>query len=402
MIGQMMWLTFSLIRNEATPVLGLAPGDATIVLLTISQPLAFIIFSIPIGMLADRKGLIDVAGTGAIIQTIFGALRIFVINDFWLIFLCQFGLSIGAVMVQNCITYLSVKWFPRSERVLATGVGTLFMLLGMLFGSALSLLLWTAPIYGDPAYTVSLAQDSIEFILNLDTVLAVILTILFFAIARNKPPHPPDIEAPVTKKRTMSTMIRDKNVWIVSYGFFAGFGAFIGLTAILEELLPSLGIPITAGFGSAVIVQVLLLSFGIAGALILSGISDKVQRRKPFLIIAILIGSITTFVVGTSSIPELTYVASAILGFFLISVMPIALSTLEEFESVGPELSGASAGLAFWFGNLGAILVSLLLETLRVGTSYFYSIVFLFIVMLIATGLILIIPETGRREPSKD
>ena len=62
MVGQMMWLTFSLIRNEAAPVFGLATTDASIVLLTASQPLAFIILSIPIGWLADRKGLVIVAG----------------------------------------------------------------------------------------------------------------------------------------------------------------------------------------------------------------------------------------------------------------------------------------------------------------------------------------------------
>jgi len=68
MIGQMMWLAFSLIRNEVTPVLGLPPGDPSVVLLTASQPLAFIILSIPVGMLADRKGLVIVAGLGAILE----------------------------------------------------------------------------------------------------------------------------------------------------------------------------------------------------------------------------------------------------------------------------------------------------------------------------------------------
>jgi hypothetical protein len=68
---------------------------------------------------------------------------------------------------------------------------------------------------------------------------------------------------------------------------------------------------------------------------------------------------------------------------------------LEEFESVGPELSGASTGLAFWFGNLGGFLGSILLESFRVGISYLYSILYLVVVMAVATLLILTIPETG-------
>jgi len=255
MIGQMMWLAFSLIRNEVTPVLGLPPGDPSVVLLTASQPLAFIILSIPVGMLADRKGLVIVAGMGAILQTLFGILRIFVIDDFLMIFAAQFGLSIGSVMIQNCIVYLSVSWFPKGERGLATGVSTLFMLLGMLLGTALSMILWTAPLYGDPGYTIGLAQANVVWILQIDAVIAVILTILFFAVARDKPPKPPDIDVLAEATPSIRGMLRDRNVWIISIGFFAGFGIFIGLTAIIEELLLSLGIPVAAGLGSPAIVM---------------------------------------------------------------------------------------------------------------------------------------------------
>jgi MFS family permease len=395
MVGQMMWLTFSLIRNEVTPVFGLAAGDPSVVLLTASQPLAFIILSIPVGWLADRKGLVMVAGLGAILQVLFGTLRIFLLNDFIMVFVCQFGLSIGSVMIQNCIVYLSVSWFPKGERGLATGVSTLFMLLGMLLGTALSMVLWTAPLYGAPSYTIPLAQSNVESILYLDTILAVILTMAFFAVARDKPPHPPDIDVLAEVTPSIRGMLKDRNVWFISFGFFAGFGIFIGLTAIIEELLLSLGIPVIAGLGAPVIVMVLLLVFGIIGAVVVPAISDKVGKRKPFLMVSLVVGIISTYILGTTSIAEVSYISAAVLGFFLIAVMPIALSMLEEFKTVGPELSGASTGLAFWWGNLGGFLGTILLETLRVGTSYFYSIVYLVVVMVIATVLILTIPETG-------
>jgi hypothetical protein len=89
---------------------------------------------------------------------------------------------------------------------------------------------------------------------------------------------------------------------------------------------------------------------------------------------------------------------SAVLGFFLIAVMPIGLSMLEELPRVGPELSGASTGIAFWFGNLGGFTGSILLEVFRVGPSYFYSIIYLVVVIAIATLLMFVLPETGARE----
>lgn len=401
MIGQMMWLVFSLIRNEVTPVMGLTPADEPlIVLLTASQPLAFIVLSIPVGMLADRKGLVTVAGMGAILQTVFGTLRIFVIGDFWLIFACQFGLSVGSVMVQNCITYLSVNWFPRAERAVATGVSTLFMVLGMLLGTALSQLLWQfwgVPFSGEAGFTVELASATVGSILFLDAALAAIITIAFFAIARNKPAHPPDIEVVTREKPNVRGMLRDRNVWIVAFGFFAGFGVFIGLTAILEPLMQSLDLEAS----DAAIVMILLLAAGIFGAIVLPAISDKIQKRKPLLVAALCVACVTTLILGTSTVLIVTFVVSALLGFFLISVMPIALTTLEELKTVGPRLSGASAGIAFELGNLGGFLGSIVLELLVVGTSYLYSIMYLVVALVIATVLVLMIPETGGRKETQ-
>lgn len=403
MMSQLTWLAFSLIRNEITPVFGASLSDPTnIILLTASQPLVFIILSIPVGMLADRKGLLRVAGIGSIVVTVFAILRIFVIDDFMMIFLCQVGLSVGAVLVQNCITYLSTHWFPRTERTLATGVSTVFQLLGMLIGSIMSLLLWSVPLFGQLGYTAALARGSIVSILTIQGILSVVFTILFFFIARDKPKYPPDIEEVVKKKPSIMPMLKDKNVWIISYGFFVGFAIIIGLTGILETLLPSLGIPSSLGLSNPVVItQTLILGFGIFGALIISVISDKVQRRKPFLLMALVMGAITTLILGTSTIAILTYAISILLGFFLISVMPVALSTQEELKSVGPQLSGASAGMAFEWGNVGGFLGLILLEALKVGTSYFYSILFLFIATLISGVLVLFIPETGRRAKAK-
>jgi sugar phosphate permease len=169
------------------------------------------------------------------------------------------------------------------------------------------------------------------------------------------------------------------------------------LTAILEELLLTLGLPVTAGLGSPAIVMILLLVAGIIGAVLVPAISEKVQKRKPFIVSCLAIASVSVLILGTSTILELSFIMSAILGFFLIAVMPLGLSILEELDTVGPELSGASTGIAFWFGNLGGFTGSIILEVLRVGDSYLYSILYLFIAIGIATVLMLLLPETGKK-----
>ena len=196
-------------------------------------------------------------------------------------------------------------------------------------------------------------------------------------------------------------MLKDKNVWIIAFGFFGGFGIFIGLTAIVEELLDSLGFVVEAGLGSPAIVMMLLMVFGIIGAIVIPAISDMVGRRKPFLVTSLAIGAIATYIVGTSTDILVTFIASAILGFFLISVMPVALSMLEEFDSVGPELSGASTGLAFELGNLGGFLGTIILEVLRVGGSYFWSIIYLVVIIAIGFVLVLTIKEKGVKQTTE-
>jgi MFS family permease len=403
MMSQLTWLAFSLIPNESAPVLG--TDTSSIFLLTASQPLVFIILSIPVGMLADRKGLIKVAGPGSVIVTVFAALRIFLVDNFILILVCQIGLSVGAVLIQDCITYLSAHWFPRAERTLATGVSTVFQLLGMLLGSIMSLLLWSGnnTFFGQSGYTPELARSNIVSILTIQTILSVVFMLLFFIVARDKPKLPPEIQEVSTKKPSITSMLRDRSPWVISYGFFVGFAIIIGLTGILEPLLISLGVTEIPGFYNPVVItQTLILAFGIIGAFVISAVSDKVQRRKPFLLLALIVGAIATLILGTSSFSILTYVIAAVLGFFLISVMPVALTTMEELKSVGPELSGASAGLAFELGNLGGFLGLLIMGfVLWVPTAvqpFFYSILFLFVAALISAALVFLVPETGRRE----
>ncbi|WXG43947.1 MAG: MFS transporter [Promethearchaeati archaeon SRVP18_Atabeyarchaeia-1] len=404
MMSQLTWLAFSLIPNEVAPVFGIT-DTSMIIFLTASQPLVFIILSIPVGMLADRKGLRIVAGAGSVIVTIFAALRIFLIDDFMMIFLCQIGLSVGAVLIQDCITYLSAHWFPRAERTLATGVSTVFQLLGMLIGSIMSLLLWVVPFWGG-SYSAAAARGNVVSILTIQAVLSVIFMVLFFIVGKDRPKLPPEIEEVTTKKPSVMRMLRDRSPWIISYGFFAGFAVVIGLTGILENLLISLGVVEVPGISNPVVItQTLILASGIVGAFVISAISDKVQRRKPFLLLASVIGAITTLLLGISPFSMLTYVIAVLLGFFLISVMPVALTTTEELKSVGPQLSGASAGLIFEFANLGGFLGLLILEyVLKDPTAvqpYFYSILFLFAALLIAGALFLLVPETGKREKAK-
>nr|MDO8134113.1 hypothetical protein [Candidatus Njordarchaeum guaymaensis] len=73
--GGMLWLTYSPLEQAVKTIYN--PDPVALLLLTAINPILFIIFTFPAGLLTDKKGFKFVVGLGAILQASFGVLRIF-------------------------------------------------------------------------------------------------------------------------------------------------------------------------------------------------------------------------------------------------------------------------------------------------------------------------------------
>lgn len=115
---------------------------------------------------------------------------------------------------------------------------------------------------------------------------------------------------------------------------------------------------------------------GIIGCVIIPRISDRIRRRKPFLILAAITVIPTLYVLGTMS-GSILLIAAFFNGFFLLASLPISLEINVELKDIGPALAGLSVGFLLFFGQMGGVTIPLLMEMImRNSASYLLSTMF--------------------------
>src|SRR4029453_13197714 len=97
-------------------------------------------------------------------------------------------------------------------------------------------------------------------------------------------PVPERLVAPeeLPMRQALARVLRSATQWKLSAALYLGFGCYLGITTWLEELLRPRGID-EAGAG---LVAGMITIAGIAGSVVLGAASDRIRRRKPFLVAA--------------------------------------------------------------------------------------------------------------------
>jgi len=111
----------------------------------------------------------------------------------------------------------------------------------------------------------------------------------------------------------------------------------------------------------------LMLVGGIIGALIMPMISDKLHRRKPFIILALagLIPGLAGVTFATNY--RLLLVSGFVFGFFLLSSGPIGFQYGAEITHPAPE--GTSNSLLLVMGQISGIVFIFTMELLKSPTT---------------------------------
>jgi fucose permease len=90
---------------------------------------------------------------------------------------------------------------------------------------------------------------------------------------------------------------------------------------------------------------------------VLGAASDRIRRRKPFLVMAGVVAAPTVWLLGhLGSLGALLGVAF-VMGFFLLAALPIAIAVASEDASLGPQVGSTSVGVMLLAGNLGGAAV---------------------------------------------
>ena len=119
---------------------------------------------------------------------------------------------------------------------------------------------------------------------------------------------------------------------------------------------------------------------GLLGAVIIPAISDKQGKRQRFLYIA-LAGAIPGLL-GLTFAPTLflLLLSAFVLGFFLVSALPVAMQYAAEITAPTPE--GTSNGLIQLFGQ-GAVVFVYIMEAMKTKEGSFTPSLLLAVLLLV-------------------
>ena len=366
---QLLWITYA-------PITGLAAefydvSDLQIGLLSMIFMIAFIPFSIPASWVIDTYGYRIAVGIGAVLMGIFGLTRGIAGTSYSLVLWSTIGIAIAQPFLLNAWTTVPAKWFPVESRATAVGLVTLANLVGAALGMVLT-----------PALTETMSISTVQLIYG---GIAAFSSVLFLILARERPPTPPCAPEQETRALMLDGLKHALKIKPFLYFLivsFIGLGIFNGLTTWIEAIIRPRGFtPTDAGTLGA-----LMLAGGLIGAVVLPALSDKHRRRQPYLMLAFL-GAIPGLVGLTfAGSGALLYPSAVLLGFFLVSALPIGMQYAAEITYPTPE--GTSNGLIQLFGQ-GAVVFVYIMEAMKTRDGSFTpSLVLALVLLVVSAGLV--------------
>ncbi len=361
---QILWIAYAPISGPAARFYGVS--DLQIGFLAMSFMIAFIPLSIPVAWVIDTYGFKLAVSIGVILMGVFGILRGLAGDNFSLVLWSTIGIAIAQPFLLNAWTKVPANWFAIEERATAVGLVTLANLVGTALGMVLTpILIETLPI---PA--VQLIYGGF----------AAVSAVLFVILAHEKPPTPPcppGQEVRALMLDGLKSALKVKSFWYVLLVSFIGLGIFNGITTWVENIIRPRGFsPTDAGTLGA-----LMIVGGLIGAVVIPAFSDKQHKRQKFLMIAFA-GALPGLLGLTFASSQFGLFTSAfVLGFFLVSAMPVSMQYAAEVTYPTPE--GTSNSLIQLFGQ-GAVIFVYVMEALKTANGSFTP------SLLLAIGLVLL------------
>ena len=268
-VNQLLWITFAPITSDAVHYFGVS--DIQIGILSMCFMIVFIFVSIPASWVIDTYGIKIGVGIGAVLTGAFGMMRGMVSGYEWIL-IAQIGIAVGQPFLLNAITKLASRWFRIEERATAAGLGTLAMYIGVLVGMLLT-----------PYLTKTYGINGMLYIYGVISIIAALVFILFSRERPMSAPCHPDQEERSLVFDGLRDTLHNKNFYWLLLIFFVGLGIFNCVTTWIEDIVRPRGF----NAEQAGICGGLMIVGGIFGALILPMLSDKLQKRKLFIIIAL-------------------------------------------------------------------------------------------------------------------
>jgi cyanate permease len=335
---QMLWIAFAPITSLASGYYGVS--ELAIGFLAMSFMIVFVIMSLPAAWVIDTKGFRIAIGFGSVLAAAGGLARGLAGDSYTLVLLATIAIAVAQPFLLNAWTKVPAYWFDKRQRATAVGLTTLASMLGIAVGMAL-----TAPLAD------ALSIPTVQLVYGL---LAAAAAVFFLVAARERPatpPGPPGEDERALMLDGLKHALRVKPFLVMLLVAFIVMSTFNGVTTWVEQIIKPRGFsPTEAGTMGA-----LMLVAGVIGAVVLSALSDRKGQRVRYMVIALVAAIPGVLGVTFASSAMLLYAFAALLGFFLVAVLPIGMQYAAEIASPTPE--GTSTGLIQLCGQVSVVSV---------------------------------------------
>lgn len=374
----LQWLSFAPIAREAKEFYQVTPLQ--IDLLSLVFLAVFVFIAIPASYVIDTYGIKIGVGFGAILTGVCGLLKGLYAAEYSVVLVCQLGLAIAQPFLLNAVTKISVLWFPIHERATSVALGTLAQFLGII------LVMILTPILLHSGNTIPEVMMVYGFV-------SMGSAILFLLLVKEKPPtspstHGEDHELPFLEG--LRFLWKQVDMKKILFLFLIGLGVFNAVSTCIDQICEIKGLNTEE---SGLVGGVMLIA-GILGGILIPPLSDKFQKRKLFLVIAMVgfLFGLTVFVLFQGFISLL--IGSIVIGFFLLGIgAPIGFQYCAEITSPAPE--STSQGLLLLVGQVSGIVFIL-------GLNFFGMVSFLYVLLaltVVTLALVFRLKESPFMEP---
>jgi len=327
-------------------------------------PLVYIVLALPTGRWLDRR-FGQALGTGALLTGLGAVVRLVEPGSFGWQMAGQVVISAGQPLVLNSINKVAARWFPPSQRAAAISIGT-----AALFAGILASVLMAAPL---------LDAGGLPLLLGVQAAVSVVAAVVMLGALRVAPSYPDDPAAAVS----LRWLARDRFMWLLAGLVFIGMGTYNALATWLEPILQPFG----EGDAAGLLIAALTFA-GIVGAAVLPTVAARTDRRKVVLMAALGVSAVAFAAVA--AFHDVFWIGFWLFaaGFVLLAALPVVLDWSDVHA--GAERQGAAVGFLLMSGNLGGLVVVLIVQA-AIGNPYL-ALGALAVIMLLGLPLVMRLP----------
>lgn len=334
---QVQWITFAPITSEAVSFYHVPALQ--IDLLSLIFMIVYIFVSIPASYIIDTWGIRIGIGIGAVLLGVFGFIKGFYGSSYSMVVIAQIGIAIGQPFVLNSVTKVGVRWFPLKERATQAGISVLAQFVGIIVAMAA-----TPPLFK------MYGMETMLMIYGIATLASAVIFLIFNRECPATPPCPQGHDERIAVFAGLKHIFKQRDMIYLLIIFFTALGIFNAVTTWIEQIIRPRGFDIT----QAGITGALMMFGGILGAAILPVFSDKLRKRKIFIVITSIFAIPGLAGLAFAGSYGLLLLSSLVFGFFLMAGGPISYQYSAEICYPAPEAT--SQGLLMLVGQISGII----------------------------------------------